>query len=84
MTNYVDLPRESKCYDCVYKMSHVMIPLNPEEYNVEEGTAIAMNGCLITDMDLSEMITIECSKYRSVIEGINPFMMNNKFLGRLG
>lgn len=83
MMNNTDLPRESKCYDCTYRMSHMMIPFDHEVYGVEEGDAILMNGCLLTDMDISEFITLECSKYQSVTEGANPFMMNNKFLGRL-
>lgn len=84
MMNNIDLPRESKCYDCIYRMSHLMIPFDHEAYDIEEGDVIAMNGCLLTDMDISEFVTIECSKYQSINDGGNPFMLNNKFLKRLG
>ena len=61
----------SICKTCRHRFRRVFIPLNPEEYMAEadgsempEGDNIIIyNQCLITDMDLDNDETIECSSY---------------------
>lgn len=65
------LQNNSICKTCKNRFRRVFIPLNPEEYFAEvdgsempEGDNIIIyNQCLITDMDLDNDETIECSAY---------------------
>jgi hypothetical protein len=61
----------SICKSCRHRFRRVFIPLNPEEYFNEadgstltaEDNIIIYNQCLITDMDMDNDETIECSAY---------------------
>jgi len=73
-----DLPTESKCYDCVYRLSQVALPLDPEEFNVVPGTLIVVHLCILMDADIATQITMGCTKYESTHN--MPMTIGGKFL----
>jgi len=59
------------CKNCKYRFRRVFIPLRPEEYEDADGNTmvtgedniIISNQCLLTEMDIGEEATIECSHF---------------------
>jgi len=80
LANYeqYDLPEDTKCYDCVYRLSQVCLPLDAEEFGVENGTTVVVHMCVLMDADIASQITLECTKYEST--GQHPYLMGHKFL----
>jgi len=72
------LPTDSKCHDCVYRLSQVMLPLDPEEFGVEPGTLVVIHLCILMDADISLQTTVACTKYEGVAEFQMP--LGGKFL----
>jgi hypothetical protein len=58
-----DLPKESRCYDCMYRMSRLIIPLDPEEFNLEPGDIMVDHMCCLTEEDISNIIVKDCTRY---------------------
>lgn len=63
------------CKSCIYRFRRVCIPLDPKSYIDEKGESIFKDSnddnilifttCLISDMDIQDEETIECSHYKS-------------------
>lgn len=74
------------CDDCKFRFTRVFIPTKPEEFIDENGEplledfngktdTIGINICMLTEMEISTDITLECSHYvsSSVKEEISIF-----------
>ena len=63
MDKRVDLPAETRCYDCRYRLSKVFSPINPEDFNLKEGTLVVDHMCCMTEEDISNIIVKDCTRY---------------------
>ena len=51
----------SLCKDCKWRHRRAFMPLDPSEYN--DNTIIIMLQCLVTELDIADEITIDCTHY---------------------
>ena len=63
MAKRLDLPKSSRCYDCKWRLSRLVLPLDAEEFNVPEGTELIEHVCILLEDDLGNVIVKECTKY---------------------
>jgi len=78
--NVLCLPEGTKCFDCVYKISRVIEPLDYsdyEEFEIEEGDTIIQHACMLMDIDIHNHVVHECTKYEKEKPGL---FIENRFL----
>ena len=80
---------DTLCKDCIYRMSRVITPLDPEDFGIsdadleemgldeDEELMVEQHTCLISNTDMDYLVR-ECSHYRSNMEG-NAFFLNNPY-----
>lgn len=70
------MENQSLCKTCSNRFRRLFIPLKPEEYIDEDGKSvlssedniIIINLCLVTDIDIDNEFTIECSHFEDKVE----------------
>jgi hypothetical protein len=76
----VDLPKETRCFDCRYRMSRLIKPIDPkdfEEYEIDENTLILEHMCCMTEDDIGNVIILICSRYEK--ENLNASFIDERF-----
>ena len=80
---------ETLCKDCVYRMSKVISPLDPEDFGITESDLeemgidedgelmIEQHTCLVSNTDMDYLVK-ECNHHVSVTEG-DTFFLNNPY-----
>jgi hypothetical protein len=74
------LPEGSICENCVYCMRRIIEPLEDSEFDLNEETKdgiFVQVLCLLSDMDLHDCITRECTQYKKEKPGL---FIENRFI----
>jgi len=78
---------ETICKDCIYRMSRMIIPLDPESFGIDEedledmglkedeDIIMEQHTCLITGQDMDFLVKA-CTKYNSIETEISLFKNN--------
>lgn len=77
MDKRVDLPKETRCYDCRFRLSRIVLPINPEEFNLKEGVVMVDHMCCMLESDISSLIVKECTRYEK--DGMESLFIKQRF-----
>ena len=67
MTKLLDLPKETLCFDCKWRLSRIASPIDPDDFGLEEGMVIIEHACCVLEDDISNIIIHECTRYEKGI-----------------
>jgi hypothetical protein len=63
MKKAMDLPAESRCSDCKWRLSRLVSPIDPDDFNVPEDTLLLEHVCILLEDDIGNIIVEECTRY---------------------
>jgi hypothetical protein len=79
---------ETKCKDCVFRVSRLIMPTEDEEGNLLDNQELGdqkvfvTHSCVLLDIDVGDHLVIECTKHKNEAESNENLLFKDFFSGK--